>query len=599
MNYLLLTLGHNSSAIFVDNSKDKQEIIGYEQERLSRIKSDSSFPIDAINEIEKNIGFDKMCGCTILISHWFNSTFRGENNHQFSSIIKGESKYMTSLNMSKLRSYNPKEIKCVNSEFTHHDAHAMSAYAFFKYCSPSEVKDYRPCHILVADGFGTDEEVISLYASFRKDAKPELIMRAYGYQFSLGLFYQYATSYCGMKENQDEYKFLGYEPHVDEVLSNSQIFTISGHIEKTVRYFTKSWEQSTSRPTDLPADKVINFESLECTKESWYSKFDEVCEDVFGSEFVKESFNVRCAIAYFIQQTCEKAILTLLDTYCVKNLIVAGGVFYNVKLNNRIVDAMLNSTICIMPLAGDQGAAIGMYEAEDDAPAFSFNTLAWGKRSLNGFEKLSKNIAGVVFRNINMKSAFRNSMLEELANNIAKDIANGALVNLVFGNMEFGPRALCNTSTLFLPTVENVEFNNTMNNRNEVMPCAPVCTMKNSLELFYRTELTRVIGSDRFMICTHVFKKPFSKQYGGVMHKKTLSEIYTGRPQIVRNDSFMHMLLNKVEELTDAKCLVNTSFNVHGNPIVFDTKDIIDNFISQREHAKLGHEPKLYVIKLS
>ena len=76
-NYLLITLGHNSSAIFVDNSSEEQKIIGYEQERLSRLKADSQFPIDAINEIEHNVGYEKMKGCTVLISHWFSTKWFG------------------------------------------------------------------------------------------------------------------------------------------------------------------------------------------------------------------------------------------------------------------------------------------------------------------------------------------------------------------------------------------------------------------------------------------------------------------------------------------------------------------------------------------
>lgn len=578
-NYLLITLGHNSSAIFVDNTSGKQKIIGYEQERLSRIKSDSQFPIDAINEIEHNVHFSKMKGCTILISHWFNTDRKNP-----------VCKYMTESDFDKLESYEPADIKFVSPSFTHHDAHAYSAHAFFKY-HKSNIK--APVHTLVVDGFGNDEEVLSLYVSVNNE-QPKLIHRVYGYHFSLGLFYQYATAFVGMKENQDEYKFLGYEAHIDEFLSNDKIATLDKRVESFVEYLLESWNLSTDKP-EACCHGLIDFEKLQDVRGFLNSIFESVLAAVGIEKECCHSKEARCVIAYFIQSVCENALSEFIAGYGVNNLVVAGGTFYNVKLNNRLLTET-NGVFCAMPLAGDQGAAIGMYEAEDkkDAPAFSFDTLSWGKRRLYNFDKYTRdNVHYYRIQEDDDELAF------VIAEEIATRISNGKLVNVVFGNMEFGPRALGNTSTLFLPTVKNTADNNYMNKRNEVMPCAPICTYSAASELFDEQELSRVVGSDRFMICTHNYKKPFSNQYGGVMHHKTMSDdTYTGRPQIVRPGTFIDMILRLVNETTDIKCLVNTSFNAHGNPIVFDTKDIIDNFNFQCEHAHPGHEPELFVVKL-
>lgn len=583
-NYLLITLGHNSSAIFVDNSSEKQEIIGYEQERLSRLKADSQFPIDAINEIEHNVGYAKMLGCTILISHWFNT-----KSSRFC-------KYYTEKDEEKLNSYQPERIEFVNNGFTHHDAHAFSAHAFFKYNCPEDKLTSAPHHTLVVDGFGNNEEVLSLYITTNKNEQPKLIHRVYGYHFSLGLFYQYATAFVGMNENQDEYKFLGYEAHIDNELTTKQIDCIDHFIERGVDYFLTTWMNDTKQNEHLPVNTVIDFEALNAVRTFWYEKFKEVCDAIDLTDTT--SFKARCAIAYLIQQICEIAISQFIKEFGVHNLTVVGGTFYNVKLNNKLLNT-IDGLFCAMPLAGDQGAAIGMYEAEpkEDAPAFKFYTLAWGKRRFYNFEKYASEEKGVYYHVIH-KTAF--GILYEVAKYIAQHIADGRLVDVVFGNMEFGPRALGNTTTLFLPTTANTAHNNRMNHRNEVMPCAPICTGANARKLFDDRELERVIGSDKFMICTHDYAKAYSKQYGGVMHKKTLEpNTYTGRPQIVRKNTFMDMILNNVEYITDAKCLVNTSFNVHGNPIVFDTKDIIDNFNFQCEHAEdEKHRPVLFVINI-
>lgn len=585
-NYLLITLGHNSSAIFVDNSGEKQRIIGYEQERLSRIKADSQFPIDAINEIERNVGFFKMQGCVILISHWFNFS---EDYNTYKII---PNKYITEKDIEKLNSYCPARIKQVCKDFTHHDAHAYSAHAFFKHYVTSPQITHAPVYTIVIDGFGNNEEVLSIYTTnHSENGRPNLVCRVYGYQNSLGLFYQYATSFCGMKENQDEYKFLGYEAHIDEVISEIDIEYLNQKADELVDYFLTSWDKSTHRNKQCKV-YPFNLNDLLQVKEFWYNKFSKIMSSFSRDD---ESYCRRCATAYLVQQTCERVIINLIKEFGMQNVIVAGGTFYNVKLNNKIL-ANISGTFCAMPLAGDQGAAIGLYEYETDGhtPFFSFETLAWGVRRLYNFEKFANDDEGIHYREINSKDS-----QVKVAKEIATLVANGHLVDVVYGNMEFGPRALGNTSTIFLPTTENTAANNLMNLRNEVMPCAPICKKEDAEDLFGEAELERVVGSDYFMICTHTYKKPYSNQYGGVMHKKTLAAgFFTGRPQIVKQGSFMSIVLSYVKHIADAKCLVNTSFNAHGNPIVFDTKEIIDNFKFQQHNAKYEKRPELFVIKV-
>nr|DAW00946.1 MAG TPA: putative carbamoyl transferase, NodU family [Caudoviricetes sp.] len=583
MNYLLLTLGHCSSAIFVDNSAEQQNVIGYEQERLSGIKSDSQFPIDAINEIEHHVGFEAMKGCKVLISHWFNDYSSVRNQKLFEP-----NKYFTKKDFEKLQSYKPDGIAITDGHFTHHDAHAYSAYAFHDY-NKKKPNIHKPLYCIVADGFGTNEEVLSIYCR-RGFNEPELIHRTYGYQSSLGIFYQYATAYVGMKENQDEYKFLGYEAHIAEEFNDAALKHFDKCITKTVLYFRNHIMNDTQMM--LPAtNDIINFDNLSECRQYWYAQFSKVLEPFGGLS--KDSFAARCAIAYYIQQTVENVLEMLIKEFKIDDICVVGGCFYNVKLNNKVLNS-IKGDFCAMPLAGDQGAAIGMYAHIADKP-FEFGDLCWGERRMYNAKKLLSGLGNA--ENVIVVDEAQ-SMSEEFINAIAQRIADNKIVNIVRGPMEFGPRALCNTSTLMLPSTENVAINNRMNNRNEVMPCAPVCTYKCAARLFDTDELERVVGSDRYMICTHDYIRPYSKTYGGVMHHKTLEQgTCTGRPQIVsQNDRFMVELLYKVEEICDAKCLVNTSFNAHGNPIVFDVMDIIRNFKYQCEHIDSEKRPILVVI---
>lgn len=581
---LLITLGHNSSAIFVSGNS----VIGYEQERLSGIKGDSQFPIDAINEIIHNVGINDVKGCNVFISHWL--------DHKGDKYEFVPTKYMTQKDYEFLCSISkPEFISFVDNSFTHHDAHAWSALSFFEYFHSSCKKlPVKQLYTIVADGFGTNREVISIYQSFyNKDKAPKLIHRVYGYEASLGLMYQYATSFCGMKENQDEYKFLGYESHVEEYFSHEKITFLNNRIIEETHRLVGLFEHNTEAPSDVETG-TINEKYLTRIKCDWHERFSNILNGLTGDDAELNEFSIRVAIAYVIQGIIERFFEHIVHMFNMVNVLLAGGCFYNVKLNKHIFDCC-GGKFCVMPLAGDQGAAIGMYHRFAQSQ-FPFGTLAIGKRRMYNAKKLMANVS--YSRYIKINDGFE---ANEVAESIAQDIADGYIVNLIFGNMEFGPRALCNTSTLMLPTAENVANNNHMNNRNEVMPCAPVCTAKNAAELFYEEHLEQVVGSNHFMICTHEYQKPYSKQYAGVMHKLpiTILDTYTGRPQIVRDGTFMHNVLTKVEEKCDAKCLVNTSFNVHGRPIAFDIIDILHNFEYQREHAKEGKEPLLYVIEIA
>ena len=582
-NFLLISLGHNSSAIFVDNSDpQQQEIIGYEQERLSGIKADSQFPRDAINEITKHVSSNKFRGCCVLISHWFN----------FGPHLTAN-KYITQNDIDWLRYICGSDIHMCERGFTHHDAHAYSAYEFFKYHKSNyDVKG--PIMCLVVDGFGNNGEILSLYTTDEIKGI-SLVRRVYGYDASLGLMYQYATAFVGMKENQDEYKFLGYEAHIDEYVDKQQLDTIDHFIETQKEQLIKWFDTHSKEPEYYPSNEVIDFKLLNKVREDWNEVFTDVLKSIgFNSD--KTCFAARCVIAYFIQQLCERTLVAWLnDNYNPENLIVAGGVFYNVKLNQTLCEKCAQKLFSVMPLAGDQGAAIGMY-AKYCNRQFEFGNLCWGKRNFYNIEKLVKQKQDKNTRLVYAKIK-SSTELENVQENIARLIADNNIVNLVIGNMEFGPRALCHTSTLFLPTSENIHCNNVMNGRNEVMPCAPVCTRDNAGELFTcDSRLDSVVGSDKYMICTHTYAKPYSNHYGGVMHKKPLEDSFTGRPQIVDTCEFIYEVLDLVEQITDYKAIVNTSFNVHGRPIAFDTISILQNYEYQCEHAVDGKEPYLFIV---
>lgn len=578
--YLLISLGHSASAIFINGNMP----IGYEQERLDGIKATSQFPHDAISEIIKNVGIENMRGCTTFISHWFDT-------NETQKLIEYRSKYITESNLNFIKSFSNKVV-FVDDKFTHHDAHAYSSLLFFNsHLSQAQYTSRfvgDTLHLLVADGFGNNGEVLSLYRIRKSDlytGDMTCIKKIYGYKSSLGLMYQYATSFCGMKENQDEYKFLGYEAHITEVLSQTDIEKLN----KLVDINCKALALEFSSNKKEHSNHLYDLNELISTKGAWHSIFGSIFEQFD----VESDHHKRCIIAYFIQRTIETLIVDIIKEYGIENIAVSGGLFYNVKLNNAIL-RNIKGVFSVMPLAGDQGAAFGMYYKhvrDIELPhTVSFRNLCIGTRNFYGIEDRLNNYENAKVCQFNDETIF----------SIVDEIISNSIVNIVTGPMEFGPRALCNTSTLFLPTAELVSDNNTNNNRNDIMPCAPVILREDAGLFFDGEELDRVVGSDNYMICTHRYKFKITPEFAGAMHFEPIMENgvrhYTGRPQLIGpTKSVIRSILEELKKRGYPGILVNTSFNAHGKPIAFNTSSIVENYEYQLAHCK--NKPFLFVIK--
>jgi carbamoyltransferase len=564
---LMLTLGHNSSAIYFDGKK----AIGYEEERLNRIKSSSAYPRLAIEEIEKNASI--IPGSYVFISHWF-------DNFDFD---QATSKYFDKEHFDALVSkYSLKKI-LLSENFTHHDAHARSVLSFMADQWDHEKHEAYfaeddELSIIVADGFGNSQEAISIYGLHMNEDEPNLALkkRFYGYQYSLGLMYQYATSFCGMKENQDEYKFLGYETHISSILSQRELDLLrSLAADKAQQMCSAMTLESDGRPENWKTDGFINVEYLMSIKDQWHKHYADVLEKVSPNT---RGRNVRVVIGHYIQELIENVLTYLVKTFNVKHIALAGGIFYNVKLNNKILNNV-PGLFSVVPLAGDQGCGIGMYESF--IGEFKWGDLKWGHRpsfanwksqiSANDLKKYGDYIKFYSQEN-------RNEAVSDTIDLVTKN----KLVNVVKSRMEFGPRALCSTTTLALPTSSNVMVINDLNERDTVMPMAPV-VLDSAMNNFFDESISdRVVGSDKFMILTYDYKNPDLQSYGGVAHKYPDREVWSGRPQrVLPDDTFMHDVLTGIE----SNILINTSFNAHGRPIVYAFDSVIDSFKFEFDRA--------------
>jgi len=542
MKTLLLSLGHGSSAVLI---KDNRIVCGYENERLSGIKSDSHYPAHAIEEIDMRWNLFDVD--TVMISHWF-------IDGRLPSI---PNKYYNPIHLE--RTCPSAKIICTNMEFTHHDAHMYSAKLF---AGPTYTN--KNTLGVVCDGFGTMGETLSLYSC--ADNKLRLTHRSFGFSSSLGLLYQYATSYLGMKENQDEYKLLGYEPTIYNHFTSEEINLIDEWCDEGTRSHLKD---IMTYSINKKFDPLCSIDALPALKLVYRDRFDQLLGAFNLKLLDAPKDKVRALIAYYVQKRVEDTLITIILGAmgdCTK-LLLTGGVFMNVKLNNRLLN--ICDEICIMPLCGDQGAPLGLYEASYPDELTWPNHLFWGERDLT-YKKLPLNI-------------FYSNSLDSAIDLIVSQLKNNNIVNLVRGNMEFGSRALCNTSTLALPTIENVEYINTANARSTIMPMAPVMSRETARTIFKSEELNKVHKSLEYMVCTLTYGNKYIGDYLGAAHKIPGTELYSGRPQIT-DDSFMLSILKDIP----GGVLINTSFNIHGKPIVYDIEDIVECHEFQKNHDPLN-----------
>jgi predicted NodU family carbamoyl transferase len=172
---------------------------------------------------------------------------------------------------------------------------------------------------------------------------------------------------------------------------------------------------------------------------------------------------------------------------------------------------------------------------------------------------------------------------------IIEIIDKKGFVNVVYTDMEFGPRALCHTSTIALPDLEISAYINKINARTNEMPFAPVMTQAQAN--VYLQDQDRVFKSLGYMICTRDVQPPMVEFIRGACHKYPNSNVYTARPQIVNDGHFMYRVLKAFD-----RPLINTSYNYHGVPIVFTSSQIMHTHAMQTARADIGLEPTTVVI---
>jgi len=422
----------------------------------------------------------------------------------------------------------------------HHLAHAATAH-YFSGQNNSDSKQL----VLTMDGLG---DGLCATVSIGQRNTLKLLARTSGYH-SIGEFYMRTTQYLGMKPLEHEYKVMGLAPYAppELVRESYRIFKSFFGLSKDsleVRNFTGVWGMSL---ISLFRKKLAGL------------RFD--------------------AIAGGLQHAYEETLLGWVKSWLKKteipNLALAGGCFMNVKLNMLIAQLPEVKSLFIFPSPGDEslpmGGAVDVYlrkcKQNGITPTIEpVKEVYWGPSYTNDKIKdiLSK-----------YQNAVEWQKLENLEKKTAELLSSGKIIGRLNGKMEFGARALGNRSIISdARNFQNInKLNRAIKMRDFWMPFAPAILHERRKD--YLMDSHEIVSP--YMMIAFNTTQQAQIDLSAAIHQTD----FTARPQLVEDDgaSAFYRLLKEYEKITNCGGFLNTSFNLHGEPIVCSPTDAIDTFL--------------------
>ena len=412
-------------------------------------------------------------------------------------------------------------IECKIVSVDHHTAHGYGAFA----TSP-----FQSALVITADGLG---DGLGLTVSVGEQGKGLSCIHEESGFSALTLYYSRLTEALGFTPIKDEGK-------VNALAGYTLRMPLLGDAKRLLRHKNGRFN--------------VQNHLLPCSKEGWpYSLFTKYSREEVASSFQTHLENeMRDFVRYYINKTGQK------------NLCLAGGLFANVKLNQRLAMMEEVGGVWVFPHMGDGGLAVGgclAYLGAEPSP-LPHVYLGSSITDKGAEEALLK--AGLSFRKP-----------EDPDLEVARLLALGKIVAVCRGRMEWGPRALGNRSILLHGTDhDTVSWLNKRLRRSPFMPFAPAVLMEDGQRCFLGLE--KAWHSAKFMTISFDATKYFKDTYPGAVHKDG-----TARPQLVEDETNpgFARILREYKRLTGLCCLINTSFNMHEEPIVCSPEDAIKAFL--------------------
>ncbi len=566
---------HDSAAALIT---DGQIIAAAQEERFTRKKHDPSYPLNAVNyvlkeanlklsEVDYIVFFEKpFLKFERLLETYMAFAPKGFRSFSLSMPIwLREKLFQKKFLFDKLKKHDENFNEIDKIKFSeHHYSHAASAF----YPSP-----FKNAIVLTLDGVG---EWATTTVALGQKNNLKMLKEIY-FPHSLGLLYSAFTYYTGFKVNSGEYKVMGLAPYgkpkfKDLILNNLIDLKEDGSFKLNMKYFNYAT-------------------GLTMTNNNFSKLFGEPVRDPKKDLLTQFHMDIAASIQAVTEEVVLRLTKDIAKEYKVKNLCLAGGVALNCVANGKILKENHFENIWIQPAAGDAGgslgAALAYWHRELNNPRNEF------KDSMKGSYLGPKISEKEIMKELTeLKAKFYKKDTKEIIAKTAKALSNEKIVGWFQGRMEFGPRALGARSILADPRSENMqkELNLKIKFRESFRPFAPSVIRENLNEWF------EINHDSPYMLLVAEVKK--NKQIGMSEESKRLFGIeklnikrssipavthvdYSARIQTVHRETNLkyYELINEFKKLTNCPVIVNTSFNVRGEPIVCSVKDAFNCFM--------------------
>ena len=575
---------HDSAACLIQDGKI---LAAAQEERFTRNKHDKSFPKNSIDFCLKeakinfsNISYIGFYDKPFLKFERILETYLSEAPRGFKSFSKAipvwikEKLFLKKTIIDNFyKFYEIKNKFIIESKLLfaeHHISHAASAF----YPSP-----FNSSAILTMDGVG---EWVTTSIGYGENNKINFLKEIY-FPHSLGLLYSAFTYFSGFKVNSGEYKLMGLAPYGNPVykeLIKKEIIDIKedGSFKLNIKYFNYTVGLTM---TNSKFDKL--FKRKPRNPDSNVTQFE-------------------MDLAKSIQEVIEEVILKLVKTTKTitnsDNLVLAGGVALNCVANSKIIKQNLFKNIWVQPASGDAGGALGVAQHIYFNHLNNIRTVSSKRNdSMNGCY-LGKSYSDSEikdFLDLKKINYIQYQSEEEFIEKISDYIINGKVVGWHQGRMEFGPRALGNRSILADPRNKNMQtiLNKKIKFRESFRPFAP-SILKEELNNFFDIE---IIDSPYMLFIGNLKKnlrinKNNEENLFGLDKLNFVRSLlpaithvdFSSRIQTVdkKTNPKFYKLLKCFGLKTGYPILVNTSFNIRGEPIVCSPKDSYNCFIKTK-----------------
>ena len=540
--------GHNCGATIIKNGELIASVL---EERLVRTKNAIGYPRKSINEVLKLSG---------LLAYEIDEFVYASNFMHNAKHLKDKKKWYKAgyveqeLDSGKTKEYlkavydlrhnerinileNHLKINKEKIYFVeHHLAHAAAAYYGSNFDRKQKIL------ILTCDGAG---DGISATVSIGHKNKIKRIS-ATKRSASIGKIYSRVTHYLGFEPWEHDYKIMGMAPYGNKEYAKKieKVFEKVSKIKNDTDIFF-------SNPSKLNASYLFNY----FEKNLSLNRFDNIC----------------LGVQIFLENQLINWVQNCIKKTNIQNLALGGGVFMNVKANQKIMDLNKVKNLFVFPSCGDESLSMGAawhryYKAKPKEFLPKFKNIYVGREYDENYT------INVIKNNFKNKKKYKFKKIKDIEIKSAELLAENKIIARFSSRSEWGARALGNRSILSNPSsISNIEkINNMIKKRDFWMPFAPSILEEDLKKYFVKQKSIDL----RYM--TVSLKSIKNKNIDAGLHPRDK----TGRVQIVNKklNPKYYRLIKEFKSITGVSAILNTSFNIHGKPIVYSPYDAIIAF---------------------